>query len=320
MQELKIDPEFQGIIPPLTDDEFKQLRNNILEVGEVFDPICVWKGVIVDGHNRWKIIQENPDIQYRVHEMIFMDRSEAIEWMYQNQLGRRNLSDENRSYIRGKLYEVQKRSQGGTGANQHTVEQSGHNVQSAHSRKRTTGDKTAERIGEKYGVNARTIRRDADYAAAVDRADSIVPGFKDSILSGSIKISKKFLKDVCTLQDGLMQEALQAIRNGDIQDAENLIQAGKSIQKRNSTPKIEDIQDVEFEPVITGNENHLVLEQVMRLHNLLEESSAVLEYFVNETGVCQKMPADGKAAIIEIVEKMSLQIETIRQNLQEVLQ
>lgn len=52
LQTLKIDPEFQGIIPPLTDDEFKQLRDNILEVGEVLDPICTWQGNIVDGHNR----------------------------------------------------------------------------------------------------------------------------------------------------------------------------------------------------------------------------------------------------------------------------
>ncbi len=31
MINLKIDPEFQSQIPPLTDDEFKQLEENILE-------------------------------------------------------------------------------------------------------------------------------------------------------------------------------------------------------------------------------------------------------------------------------------------------
>ena len=30
MIKLKIDPEFQSQIPPLTDDEFKQLEENIL--------------------------------------------------------------------------------------------------------------------------------------------------------------------------------------------------------------------------------------------------------------------------------------------------
>ena len=33
MINLKIDPEFQSQIPPLTDDEFKQLEENILKEG-----------------------------------------------------------------------------------------------------------------------------------------------------------------------------------------------------------------------------------------------------------------------------------------------
>jgi len=33
MINLKIDPEFQSQIPPLTDDEFKQLEENILKAG-----------------------------------------------------------------------------------------------------------------------------------------------------------------------------------------------------------------------------------------------------------------------------------------------
>ena len=34
MINLKIDPEFQSQIPPLTDDEFKQLEENILKEEE----------------------------------------------------------------------------------------------------------------------------------------------------------------------------------------------------------------------------------------------------------------------------------------------
>ena len=35
MINLKIDPEFQSQIPPLTDDEFKQLEENILKEGKL---------------------------------------------------------------------------------------------------------------------------------------------------------------------------------------------------------------------------------------------------------------------------------------------
>lgn len=92
MVDLKIDHEFESLIPPLTDEEFKQLHDNILEDGEVLNPIITWKGIICDGHNRWKIIQENPSIPFKTYELIFNDREEAKEWIIDNQLGRRNLN------------------------------------------------------------------------------------------------------------------------------------------------------------------------------------------------------------------------------------
>ena len=42
---LKIDPEFQGKIPPLTFEELNQLEANILRDGRIINPIIVWEGV-----------------------------------------------------------------------------------------------------------------------------------------------------------------------------------------------------------------------------------------------------------------------------------
>ena len=50
---LKVDPEFQGKIPPLTFEELNQLEANILRDGRIINPIIVWEGLIVDGHNRF---------------------------------------------------------------------------------------------------------------------------------------------------------------------------------------------------------------------------------------------------------------------------
>ena len=52
MINLKIDPEFQSQIPPLTDDEFQQLEENILKEGKLISPLIVWNNTLVDGHNR----------------------------------------------------------------------------------------------------------------------------------------------------------------------------------------------------------------------------------------------------------------------------
>ena len=53
MINLKIDPEFQNQIPPLTDDEYKQLEENILKEGKLLSPLIVWNNTLVDGHNRY---------------------------------------------------------------------------------------------------------------------------------------------------------------------------------------------------------------------------------------------------------------------------
>ena len=59
MINLKIDPEFQSQIPPLTDDEYKQLEENILKEGKLISPLIVWNNTLVDGHNRYAILQKH---------------------------------------------------------------------------------------------------------------------------------------------------------------------------------------------------------------------------------------------------------------------
>ena len=98
MINLKIDPEFQSQIPPLTDDEFKQLEENILKEGKLLSPLIVWNNTLVDGHNRYEIVQEHPEIYFSTMPLRFENREEAIAWICRNQLGRRNLSPEQKRY------------------------------------------------------------------------------------------------------------------------------------------------------------------------------------------------------------------------------
>lgn len=61
--ELKIDPEFESKIPPLTDDEYQLLEENIIADGVILNPLIIWNGVIVDGHNRFHIAKKYPHIR-----------------------------------------------------------------------------------------------------------------------------------------------------------------------------------------------------------------------------------------------------------------
>ena len=113
MINLKIDPEFQSQIPPLTDDEFKQLEENILKEGKLLSPLIVWNNILVDGHNRYEIVQEHPEISFSTMPLPFESREEVLAWICKNQLGRRNLTPEQKYYLMGKQYEAEKAAHGG---------------------------------------------------------------------------------------------------------------------------------------------------------------------------------------------------------------
>lgn len=69
----------------------------------------------------------------------------------------RNSTPEELSYLRGKRYEAEKKPKGGNRGNQHTPK--GQNVPLP---------STAEALAEEHGVDAKTIKRDAAFARAVD--------------------------------------------------------------------------------------------------------------------------------------------------------
>ena len=59
-----IDDEFQSQVPALTEEEFRQLEENIVSEGAVLSPLIIWGNILVDGHNRYKILQQCSEIPY----------------------------------------------------------------------------------------------------------------------------------------------------------------------------------------------------------------------------------------------------------------
>jgi len=91
--EIKIDNELRDLIPPLAEDELKQLESNLKKEGwRNNERILTWNGFIIDGHNRYSICKLN-SIKFKSEERKFKDKNEAILWMIDNQLGRRNIPD-----------------------------------------------------------------------------------------------------------------------------------------------------------------------------------------------------------------------------------
>ena len=90
----RINPEFKALIPPLTPDEYAQLEENILAHG-CRDPITLWRGWVIDGHNRHEICTQH-GLKYETITMSFPTRDAAKLWIMENQLGRRNLTNAQR--------------------------------------------------------------------------------------------------------------------------------------------------------------------------------------------------------------------------------
>ena len=228
LEQLKIDSEFEKVIPPLTKDEYHQLEENILDDGRIMMPIAVWGDIIVDGHNRYRIAREYGDIPFSTTQLDFANRYEAIAWICKNQLGRRNLSDEQKACLLGKRYSAEKqiekqRDENGrfapSGQNDHPEEKL----------------KTSERIAKEIGKSEKHVRRAEQYAQALDLADSVCPGIKKDILSGFINTTNK---DVI------------ALLKADKEDLPDMIDELRGIKKK---------EDVEERPPIEDSVAHSML-------------------------------------------------------------
>lgn len=189
LDELVIDPEFESVIPPLTELEFDQLRKNILEDKEVFHPIIVWNNIIIDGHNRYKILKENQNLPFRIRKLDFTDRFEAVAWICKNQIGRRNLSEAQMTILMGRRLQAEKQSCGGDRKSEGSKRQNVALISEQQSAKKNK--KTAEKIGDEYGISYRTVERSGDYVKALDVAKEFDANIERDILAGVIVPSKK---------------------------------------------------------------------------------------------------------------------------------
>ena len=208
MIELKIDPEFKNKIPPLTEEEFKQLEENIVSDGEVYEPIVAWNGTIVDGHNRWAIVQKHPEIPYKVKEMEFADKWAAFEWMYRKQLGRRNLTDEQKTYMMGKMYEARKNSASAR-------DDQGRFAPSHQNDDTVRGPaKTAKIMAKELGVGKSTVERSERFANGIDALSLVSPEAADKVLKGESKATKSAVAELKAAPEEEVKEFAKAVNEG----------------------------------------------------------------------------------------------------------
>ena len=106
--DITINPILKNLIRPLTDEEYAGLETSILRDG-IREPLAVWdnggKTILLDGHNRKRICDKHGlDYKTRAIKKVTvsgeerdLDSVEMAElWVLDNQLGRRNITQEER--------------------------------------------------------------------------------------------------------------------------------------------------------------------------------------------------------------------------------
>ena len=232
-------PVLKDLIRPLDNDEIGQLKANILANG-CQDSLKVWQTtqkvintdsatneeqfVLIDGHNRYKICTEN-NVSFAVSIMKFQSLDDVISWMIDLQLGRRNMSPNEIAYYRGLKYNQEKK-----------IEKTDNFSSTG------TSLKTSQKLAEQYGINEKTIRRDAEFAKGVE---SLSPELKRDFLNGNVKVPKKDIEELGKADVKEKVSTIEAIIT--------YIAPKKDIQ----TPRVEKIV-----PLVVTNKSERIREKV----------------------------------------------------------
>lgn len=204
--------ELKRFIPALSEEEYKQLESNIIELG-CKDPLTIWLTtekvtgisedetaiyVILDGHNRYEICQKN-QIDFKISNPLKFETIEmAKDYMINHQLGRRNLNPEQISYFRGLKYISLKKEKGKYEREEHNGkfyhyeneasesaqnETKNHNGKIYHYGKTTT----AQDLAKEFNISEKTIRNDALFAKSVE---SLPDKLRAEVLQGKSSLTK----------------------------------------------------------------------------------------------------------------------------------
>ncbi len=186
--------ELKDFIPPLNTDEFSSLEESIIANG-CRTPLLIWdttQGVInpssenpsdaafvlFDGHHRYEICKRN-GIDFQIDLMSFPTIEDVKDFMIDFQVGRRNMTSEQISYLRGLKYQRLRAKQGGI--------RTGKGVEDL------VLIDTASKLAQEFNVSPATIKRDAVFAQGLDKMNHELKG---EVLNGKAKVDKKTIQQL----------------------------------------------------------------------------------------------------------------------------
>lgn len=199
--ELKINEELRRHIWRLKEEEYKQLELNVLSEG-IRDKLIIWNGFIIDGHNRYEIAKKH-SIDFEVSEMFFDNIDDVKDWMDANQLGRRNLTEDQWQISIGRRYNREKKKA-------HRPENNDANFAPL---------RTAEKLAEEYKISPRTVNNYSQKATDYEKLKEEKPEIAKKIDTGELSF-KEIKKEA---RQNQYQEKVKNIENLKYKDFNEII-------------------------------------------------------------------------------------------------
>lgn len=280
MVELKIDKEFSEVLPT-SEQRYKDLEAAVLKDGFFTDPFITWNGFIIDGHTRYRIMQNHPELDLKPYEKKmdgeFADRYAVIVWIATHQLSRRNLDLNGFEWadVHKKAYDAQKMQEKFHG-NQHTKRGKFESeLTNSGEEPRSHAGETATVLAEKFGMNsASQFKHSVRTANAMDEGEKIVPGFKDKLKSGEINPSKDSVESILSIKDDDEKKAyVEAIANG-----EKPTSPRKAKQPRPMSPQMKDFSKKLLD-VVSEMEN---TNKAYTLDDAIRDLNSAEDVFINQ--------------------------------------
>lgn len=177
MNSLQIDSELQSLIDPLSAEEFSLLEASILSEG-CRDPLVVWNGWLLDGHNRYAICSKH-GVDYQTFEKHGLRTKTDVKiWMIENQMGKRNTTDFARTALALKLKPLLEQR-----AKERQISSLKHSDSIVRQNSDERGIRTDDAIAKKAGVSRDTVRK---VEKIIEKA---APEVIEKVRSGEISIN-----------------------------------------------------------------------------------------------------------------------------------
>jgi hypothetical protein len=177
---IQIHPEFRSLIGPLTQEERQQLEANLIAEG-CRDPLVTWNGILLDGHNRFEIC-ERLGIPYKTVQVDLPSAEAARLWIEEHQIGRRNLTTDQRAAIAYRIMQrrvaLSKQERARKGGNARSL-----SLVVAPTTEQSSSPRQRELVSSQLGVSPNKLR----VVSAIAK-DS--PGVVEQLVAGTLTIKQ----------------------------------------------------------------------------------------------------------------------------------